>query len=215
METRARHSYFRISPDGTRILYGGRAAMVDLDLRKAAARLHAEDQLSSQLITFASPNPGNAAFGALFGGDEQPTSTNYENYGDIVPLLPPNGEEAFDLVTGFVHKLKDLGVSTIDRLLLGGALLSVGAKGYTPVNGTVLYVDQQGAAGPAPDLETKVANVLANYAEFKSAEAFAAAHCHACRCTDKNGAIGCAGGYMRGACGTEICGDTVGPCPSD
>ncbi len=41
VETRARHSYFRISPDGTRILYGGRAAMVDIDLKKAAARLHA------------------------------------------------------------------------------------------------------------------------------------------------------------------------------
>ncbi|MGI9389491.1 MAG: NAD(P)/FAD-dependent oxidoreductase, partial [Boseongicola sp.] len=40
VETRARHSYFRISPDGTRILYGGRAAMVDIDLKKAAARLH-------------------------------------------------------------------------------------------------------------------------------------------------------------------------------
>ena len=41
VETRARHSYFRISPDGTRILFGGRAAMVDIDLKKAAARLHA------------------------------------------------------------------------------------------------------------------------------------------------------------------------------
>jgi glycine/D-amino acid oxidase-like deaminating enzyme len=38
VETRARHSYFRISPDGTRILFGGRAAMVDLDLGKAAER---------------------------------------------------------------------------------------------------------------------------------------------------------------------------------
>ncbi|UXX82709.1 NAD(P)/FAD-dependent oxidoreductase [Roseovarius pelagicus] len=41
VETRARHSYFRISPDGTRLLYGGRAAMVDVDLQTAAERLHA------------------------------------------------------------------------------------------------------------------------------------------------------------------------------
>ncbi|MEM9971656.1 MAG: FAD-binding oxidoreductase [Pseudomonadota bacterium] len=41
VETRARHSYFRLSPDGTRVLYGGRASMVGIDLRKAAARLHA------------------------------------------------------------------------------------------------------------------------------------------------------------------------------
>jgi len=38
VETRARHSYFRISPDGTRLLYGGRAAMVNIDLGKAAER---------------------------------------------------------------------------------------------------------------------------------------------------------------------------------
>lgn len=41
VETRARHSYFRLSPDGTRILFGGRAAMVDIDLSRAAARQHA------------------------------------------------------------------------------------------------------------------------------------------------------------------------------
>ncbi len=39
VETRARHSYFRLSPDGTRILWGGRAAMVPMDLATAAARL--------------------------------------------------------------------------------------------------------------------------------------------------------------------------------
>ena len=39
VETRARHSYFRISPDGTRILFGGRASMVHVDLEVAAARL--------------------------------------------------------------------------------------------------------------------------------------------------------------------------------
>ena len=39
VETRARHSYFRISPDGTRILWGGRASMVHLDIETAAQRL--------------------------------------------------------------------------------------------------------------------------------------------------------------------------------
>ena len=38
VETRARHSYFRLSPDGTRILFGGRAAMVNVDIHTAAAR---------------------------------------------------------------------------------------------------------------------------------------------------------------------------------
>ncbi len=39
VETRARHSYFRISPDGTRIIFGGRAALVQIGLTKAAGRL--------------------------------------------------------------------------------------------------------------------------------------------------------------------------------
>lgn len=39
VETRARQSYFRISPDGTRVLYGGRAAIVDIPLKRAARQL--------------------------------------------------------------------------------------------------------------------------------------------------------------------------------
>lgn len=38
VETRARHSYFRISPDGKRILFGGRASMTNIDLDLAASR---------------------------------------------------------------------------------------------------------------------------------------------------------------------------------
>lgn len=39
VETRARHSYYRVSPDGSRILFGGRAAMVPMTPEAAAARL--------------------------------------------------------------------------------------------------------------------------------------------------------------------------------
>ena len=39
VETRARHSYFRLSPDGRRLLFGGRASLRDLDLGTAARRL--------------------------------------------------------------------------------------------------------------------------------------------------------------------------------
>ncbi|MEL7464393.1 MAG: FAD-binding oxidoreductase [Pseudomonadota bacterium] len=39
VESRARHSYFRPSPDGTRILFGGRAALHPIGLRKAAETL--------------------------------------------------------------------------------------------------------------------------------------------------------------------------------
>lgn len=40
VETRARQSYFRPSPDGTRILYGGRASIVNIPLDLAARRIH-------------------------------------------------------------------------------------------------------------------------------------------------------------------------------
>lgn len=40
VETRARHSYFRVSPDGSRILFGGRASMAQLSPEAAAERLH-------------------------------------------------------------------------------------------------------------------------------------------------------------------------------
>ena len=39
VETRAKHSYFRISPNGRKILFGGRAAMKPLPLNIAAYRL--------------------------------------------------------------------------------------------------------------------------------------------------------------------------------
>lgn len=41
VETRARHSYFRPSPDGKRILFGGRAALVPVSPATAARRLQA------------------------------------------------------------------------------------------------------------------------------------------------------------------------------
>ena len=40
VETRARHSYWRISPDGTRIIWGGRAAIRPIDINVAAKRLY-------------------------------------------------------------------------------------------------------------------------------------------------------------------------------
>ncbi len=41
VETRSKHSYFRVSPDGTRIIFGGRAGMVPLGPDLAARRLRA------------------------------------------------------------------------------------------------------------------------------------------------------------------------------
>jgi glycine/D-amino acid oxidase-like deaminating enzyme len=56
VESRAKHSYYRISPDGTRILMGGRASMVPVGPELAARRLKRTlceiwPQLSSTAIT--------------------------------------------------------------------------------------------------------------------------------------------------------------------
>ncbi|NCQ25624.1 MAG: FAD-dependent oxidoreductase [Rhodobacteraceae bacterium CG17_big_fil_post_rev_8_21_14_2_50_63_15] len=40
VETRARHSYFRISPDGRRVIFGGRASMAEMGPERAAAQLY-------------------------------------------------------------------------------------------------------------------------------------------------------------------------------
>ena len=40
VETRSRHCYYRPSPDGERIIFGGRAALRPIDLRTSARRLH-------------------------------------------------------------------------------------------------------------------------------------------------------------------------------
>jgi glycine/D-amino acid oxidase-like deaminating enzyme len=42
VETRAKHLYYRPSPDGKRIVLGGRAALHPIDLNLAAGRLRAE-----------------------------------------------------------------------------------------------------------------------------------------------------------------------------
>jgi glycine/D-amino acid oxidase-like deaminating enzyme len=65
VETRARHSYFRLSPDGTRLLFGGRASMRDLPLAQAAARLRstmAEIWPSLKDVTLSHAWTGNTGY---------------------------------------------------------------------------------------------------------------------------------------------------------
>ncbi len=40
VESGMRHAYYRIAPDGERLLFGGRAALTPIDLRQSAVRLH-------------------------------------------------------------------------------------------------------------------------------------------------------------------------------
>lgn len=70
VETRARHSYFRISPDGTRLLFGGRASMRPISPERAAARLHASmcgiwPELNGTRITHSWSGNTGYAFGHM------------------------------------------------------------------------------------------------------------------------------------------------------
>ena len=57
VETRAKHSYFRISPNGRRIIFGGRAAMKPIPLSIAAQRLKlALDDIWPELTNFKLAN---------------------------------------------------------------------------------------------------------------------------------------------------------------
>ncbi|MCC6392307.1 MAG: lipase family protein [Bryobacterales bacterium] len=80
-----------LSPAGKKIYVTGHSkggAMASI----GAWILHNTNQLAiSQVISFASPKPGDTrfqqAFQALF---HNPAQVRYENYDDIVPLLPPS-----------------------------------------------------------------------------------------------------------------------------
>jgi hypothetical protein len=162
-----------------------------------------EEGLHPHVVTFASPSPGNAAFAALFGGSGIP-SRNYENYGDIIPLLPPTLDQSVALDLEFVTKITEL--TDAERILLAGALTATAELGYEPVCGDVRYIDLDGTVGPAPDVLTRAANVGAAFTDG-GIERVLASHCSACYAVDpKTKEVTCAGGYMKGTTQAEICG---------
>ncbi len=75
VETRARHSYFRLSPDGTRILFGGRASMRNLDMQTAARRMR-ETMLSVW------PELADAAIGHVWTGNTGFSFTHTPSVGE-------------------------------------------------------------------------------------------------------------------------------------
>jgi hypothetical protein len=60
-----------------------------------------------QVITFASPKPGDSGFRAGYQA-VIPNQIRYENYGDMVPLLPPS-HTPVDLLTAILGRIPDVG----------------------------------------------------------------------------------------------------------
>ncbi|MBO6606418.1 lipase family protein [Psychroserpens sp.] len=93
----------------------------------------------TNVITFAGPKPGNGDFANQYQYDF-PNTTNYENYLDVVPFLPP-GKLFIDLLAKF-----PLLPEVIKNLLLKAA-----AYDYEPVcTNNVQYIDSNGVIDNNP-----------------------------------------------------------------
>lgn len=141
----------------------------------------------TQTITFAGPNSGNADFANVYN-EVFPNHIRYENYLDIVPLLPPDTEfinlleQIPDLPTSFINKLNEM--KNYD---------------YDPV-GNLMYIDSDGHASAYSSaqaellLPIRIVEIVGRLLVFDFS-AIADAH-HA----------SCGYRYMQGTCsGTTIC----------
>lgn len=177
-----------LDPSGLQPIYitghskGGGIAPIAAMYFKKAYRLNI-----TQTITFAGPNCGNADFVTAYNRT-YPNHVRYENYLDIVPLLPPDSEfitvlKAIpDLPTSFVNALNDME-----------------AYDYQPV-GNLMYIDSSSVAKPYTHFEAelllplRMAEISEKILTF-DLSAIGDAH-HA----------SCGYRYMQGTCsGTSIC----------
>jgi hypothetical protein len=135
----------------------------------------------AKVITFASPKPGDSYFKSAY--NLKLTQVRYENYEDIVPLLPPGG--------AFLHCADTLlrFIPDSDKVL--SRLHGAESWGYEPV-GSMLFITQarqlisdEPIAKQIWDVVTEIGDDLW-HANFES---FVDAHSHDCGL-----------GYMTGAC---------------
>ena len=142
--------------------------------------------IARQTVTIAGPNPGNHTFAASYNADF-PNDIRYENYLDIVPILPP-----IPFVVGAIEDAFPL--PDIIKDLLNKAK----AWDYARV-GNLKYIDANENVISVPDSEEN-ALLLVRVAEIGNAlkeldfSAVANAHSSAC-----------GGGYMNGICDGNVC----------
>lgn len=140
-----------------------------------------------QTITFAGPNSGNGEFQSAYN-DMFPNHIRYENYLDLVPILPPDPE-----FIELLEAIPDVPASFI------AVLNDMLAYDYEPV-GNLMYIDSSGDASAYSTLEAegllplRMGEIAVELAEL-DLSAIADAH-HP----------GCGYGYMNGTCsGSGVC----------
>jgi hypothetical protein len=154
-----------------------------------------------QVVTFASPRTGDPDFKAGYQ-KVIPNQIRYENYGDLVPLVPPTG--------AFIPGLAAV-VSRIPDI--GGELAAVIAEAedwdYVPV-GAEYFIESAGNGYAIDTGESEldqVGDFFWNLAQYKFDIVTALADAHS---------IACHFGYMSGTCPSSVCGGTpAGSGPSN
>lgn len=142
------------------------------------------------VITFASPRAGDSAFKA--GYDAVVQHTRYENFGDLVPLVPPSNTP-IDLLTSILNRIPVVGPDLARLFNL--------AKDwdYTPV-GTMKFIedsDQHYAICDDEGIEPQVLAVLEEAGRDLLARNFASV-------VDAH-TLQCGYGYMTGTCPSGVC----------
>ena len=137
---------------------------------------------ADQTITFAGPKPGDGDFCNAYN-TAFPNDIRYENYLDIVPMLPPS--DAFISLLSSIPflpaKLKKL-------------LKEAGKWDYETV-GTLRYIDSSGNVNPSPPSDTK--RFIEIVGEIVKGDISQIADAHHASCGFR---------YMEGTCQGTVCG---------
>jgi Lipase (class 3) len=181
----------QLDPTGAKPVYvtghskGGAMASI------AAWLMHASGIPIAQVVTFASPRPGDGAFKA---GYEQviPNQIRYENYDDVVPLVPPPD--------AFIRLLADVPE-------IGVLFKKCENWDYQPV-GTLRYIERPSrdyrVIGDEPLLMTErlwhLAGEIVEDLRHDDFSSFLDAH-----------TLACGHGYANGTCPTSVCIDVMAP----
>jgi hypothetical protein len=157
----------------------------------AACLLHGSGLPIAQVVTFASPKPGDSAFKA---GYEQviPNHVRYENYDDVVPLVPPS-----DAFIGLLADLPEI----------GPLFRKCASWDYQPV-GTLRYIERPRRGyqviGDEPWLMAErmwhLAGEIVEDLRHDDFSSFIDAH-----------TLACGHGYTSGTCPASICLDVTAP----
>jgi len=177
----------RLDPAGTKQVYvtghslGGAMASIGAYIMQGAPYHIAIEQV----VTFASPKPGDSAFKAAYEAIF-PNQVRYENYDDVVPLLPP----ADDLIR-----------AVAEIPLIGDLFKQAEDWDYQPV-GTLRYIESaKDGYAVIPDrpllMAERLMEIAAEIAKDVVDENFASlGDAHSSQCGH---------GYMGGTCPAAVC----------